>query len=290
MRSQSLRGADAGAGWVGAVTVRVITGDCREALRTLPDESVHCVVTSPPYYSQRDYGHDAQIGLEGHPREYVAELVAVFREARRVLRADGTLWLNLGDSYYSGNGQPVGDDKKSPNRNWSRRRVRPLDKSGMGFPKKCLLGVPWRVALAMIDDGWTLRQEIIWHREGAFFDANVEDRPHRMHETIFQFARGRTYTYAKTDDDKSVWTFGQERSFLEHVAPFPTELVERCITRGCPAGGCVLDPFGGGGTTGLVADRLGRDAILIELNEAYSEMARRRIGADAPLFAKVAAE
>jgi len=272
------------------LSVRILTGDCRDVLKTLPDESVHCVVTSPPYYSQRDYGHDAQIGLEAHPREFVAELVAVFAEVRRVLREDGTLWLNLGDSYYSGNGQPVGDDARSPNRNWSRQRVRPLDKSGMGFPKKCLLGVPWRVATAMIDDGWTLRQEIIWNREGAFFDANVSDRPHRMHETIFQFSRSRRYAYFQPEDDRSVWTFGQERSFLEHVAPFPAELAKRCIERGCRAfkDSVVLDPFAGGGTVGLVADRMGCDAILIELNPEYAAMAERRIRGDAPMFAEVA--
>lgn len=271
------------------MSVRILTGDCRDVLKSLPDESVHCVVTSPPYYSQRDYGHDDQIGLEAHPREFVAELVTVFREVRRVLREDGTLWLNLGDSYYSGNGQPVGDDERSPNRNWSRRRVRPLDKSGMGFPKKTLLGVPWRVALALLDDGWTLRQEIIWNREGAFFDANVADRPHRMHETIFMFARSRRYAYTQPEDDRSVWTFSQERSFREHVAPFPAELAERCIARGSPAGGVVLDPFGGAGTVGLVADRMRRDAILIELNPEFAAMAERRIRGDAPMFADVSA-
>lgn len=270
------------------MSVQIITGDCRTELAKLADESVHCVVTSPPYYSQRDYGHEAQIGLEPHPAEFVAELVSVFREVRRVLRKDGTLWLNLGDSIYSGNGQPVGDDPKCPNRNWSRRRVRPLDKSGMGFPKKCLLGIPWRVALAMIDDGWTLRQEIIWNRDAAFSDSAVEDRPHRAHETIFLFSRTKVYAYSQPEGDKSVWTFSQERSFRDHVAPFPSELAERCIKAGCPQGGTVLDPFGGAGTTGMVADRLQRNAVLIELNPAYAEIARNRIHRDAGMFAEIA--
>lgn len=177
------------------MSVRVLIGDCRDTLPTLADGSVDCAVTSPPYYEQRDYGHEDQIGLEKTPSEYVAELVAVFREVRRALADDGVLWLNLGDSYYSGNGQPTKSDERSPSRNFSRTRKRYLDTPGMGLPKKSLLGIPWRVAHALQDDGWTLRAEIIWHRKSAFVEANVRDRPSRTHETIFMLSKSRWYHF-----------------------------------------------------------------------------------------------
>ena len=273
------------------MSVRILVGDCREMLRTLPDESVHCCVTSPPYFGLRDYGVEGQLGLESTPDEYVAEMVAVFREVHRVLRHDSTLWINLGDSIYSGNGQPKGRDPRSPNRDWMRSRLRPLDAGGMGYPKKSLLGIPWRVAHALQADGWTIRQEIIWCRASAFMEPSVTDRPYRQHETIFLISKSRRYWFDRTTlPEESVWHIEPERATREHCAPFPTELVRRCVRAGCSPGGVVLDPFIGSGTTALVADRLGRDCIGVELNPAYAEMARRRIEADAGLFAEVAAE
>lgn len=268
------------------MTVRVITGDCREALKTLPDASVHCCVTSPPYFGLRDYGHANQIGLEGTPETYVAQLVEVFGEVRRVLKDDGTLWLNLGDSIYSGNGQPTGSDAKSPARNFSRTFYRWLDRPGMGLPKKSLLGIPWRVAHALQADGWTLRSEIIWKRAGSFTQGGVSDRPFTRHETIFLLSKSRRYFFnAACCKWGTVWAFGHEQSVRGHSTAYPSELPARCITAGCPEGGTVLDPFGGAGTTGLVADAMQRDAVLIELKPEYADLARSRITDDAPLFA-----
>lgn len=260
------------------MTVEILVGDCRDTLATLPDNSVHCVVTSPPYFGLRDYGHDGQIGLEPAPDEFVAAMVEVFREVRRVLRDDGTLWLNLGDSTYSGNGQPCGSDPRSPNRDWMRKKKRWLDTPGMGLPKKSLLGIPWRVAHAMQEDGWTIRQEIIWSRVSAFVEPSVRDRPYRQHETIFLISKARRYWFNRSSlPEESVWNIEPERGQRGHVAPYPRELVRRCVNAGCPPGGVVLDPFGGSGTTGEVAASLGRDAILCELNPEYAEMARDRI-------------
>lgn len=271
------------------MSVTILSGDCRDVLKTLADESVHCVVTSPPYFGLRDYGVDGQIGLEPTPDAFVAEMVAVFRDVRRVLRSDGTLWLNLGDTIYSGNGQPKGSDPKSPSRNFSRDFYRWQDRPGMGLPKKSLVGVPWRVAFALQSDGWTLRSEIIWHRPASFSRSGVYDRPYTAHETLFLFAKSRRYWFNEQCLDLStVWTIPHEQGVRGHSAAFPSKLVEQCLDAGCPAGGTVLDPFGGAGTTGLVADRLGRNAILIELNPEYAAMAERRIKADAGLFAEVA--
>ena len=258
----------------------VMTGDCIEQMRKLPPACVDTCVTSPPYYWQRDYGCADQIGHEDAPETYVARLVEVFREVRRVLRDDGTLWLNLGDAYYNGNGQPKGSDPRSPSRDWMRKRVRPLDVAGLGYPKKSLLGMPWRVALAMQEDGWTLRQEIIWCRETAFPEPSVKDRPHRQHETVFLFSKARWYHFDRSAlPEESVWHFAHERGCKGHSAPFPVELVRRCILAGAPRDGWVLDPFGGSGTTAGVAIKHGRNAILCELNPDYVGMIPARVGA-----------
>jgi DNA modification methylase len=268
------------------VSVRIFTGDCRDVLTTLPSGSVHCCVTSPPYFGLRDYGVEGQIGLEPTPEAFVDEMVAVFREVRRVLRDDGTLWLNLGDSTYSGNGKPTQPDLKSPNRNFRRRIYHWLDRPGSGIPKKSLLGIPWRVAHALQADGWTLRQEIIWCRPTAFCEPSVRDRPHRQHETIFLFSKSRWYHFERTAlPEQSVWHIEPERGVPSHIAPYPSELPRRCILASCPDGGTVLDPFFGSGTTGLVARQLNRAVIGIELNPEYAAMAERRIHNDAPLLA-----
>ena len=272
----------------------LLVGDCIEQMRTLPDASVNCCVTSPPYYWQRDYGHEDQIGHEDTPADYVARLVEVFREVRRVLMNDGTIFLNLGDSYYNGNGQPKGSDPRSPSRDWIRKKARPLDVAGLGYPKKSLLGMPWRVALALQDDGWTLRQEIIWCRETAFPEPSVKDRPHRQHETVFLLSKSRWYYFDRTSlPEESVWHIGHERAAKGHSAPFPAALAERCILAGCPVGGAVLDPFGGSGTTAGVALKHGRNAILCELNPDYAALVASRvrsIAGDQPSLFPMAAE
>ncbi|MGN2244917.1 DNA-methyltransferase [Frateuria sp. GZRR33] len=253
-------------------------GDCREILPTLPSGSVNCCVTSPPYYWQRDYGVDEQMGQEDTPDAFVAALVGVMREVRRLLTDDGVLWLNLGDSYYSGNGQPCGSDPKSPSRNWMREKVRPLDVAGLGFPKKSLLGLPWMVAKALQADGWTIRADVIWCRDTAFAEPSVKDRPHRQHEYLFLASKSRRYWFDRSAlEEESVWHIPHERGVRGHSAAFPQEIARRCILSSCPDGGMVLDPFGGSGTSGVVAEKLGRSSILCELSQAYLDIARRRI-------------
>lgn len=267
------------------MTVQIHIGDALNQLAFLGTETVDCVVTSPPYYCQRDYGVAGQLGHESHPDEYVAALAKVFSEIFRVLKPRGVVWLNIGDSYYSGNGQPKGRDPRSPNRNWMRKKKRPLDLPGMGVPKKSLLGIPWRVVLALQAQGWTVRSDIIWCRETALAEPSVKDRPHQQHEHIFLLSKARWYDFDRSAlKEQSVWHFPHQRGRRGHPAVFPEELVERCILAGCPNNGVVLDPFAGSGTTGAVAERLGRDAILIELSEEYAGLAQRRIQGGASLF------
>lgn len=259
------------------MSVRILIGDCIEQMRGLPNGSIHCCVTSPPYYWQRDYGVEGQYGHEDTPEAFVQRLVDVFREVRRVLDARGTVWLNLGDSYYNGNGQPKGSDPRSPSRDWIRKKARPLDVAGLGYPKKSLLGMPWRVALALQDDGWTLRQEIIWCRETAFPEPSVKDRPHRQHETIFLLSKSRWYDFNRAAlPEESVWHIRHERGAKGHNAAFPVELASRCILSGCVTGGTVLDPFGGSGTTAEAALKHGRSAVICEINPAFHSLIEQR--------------
>ena len=268
------------------MSVSVLVGDSRAILATLPEASVQTCVTSPPYFGLRDYGVDGQIGLEPSPEAYVARIVAVFREVRRVLRDDGTLWLNLGDSIYSGNGQPRGSDPRSPSRDWMRTTKRALDMPGMGVPKKSLLGIPWRVAHALQADGWTLRSEIIWVRETALAQPSVRDRPWTQHETIFLLAKSRRYFFDRGSlPEQSVWHIPHQRGLRGHSAAFPVALPERCIKASSRLGDMVLDPFGGAGTTALAAHRWQRNATTIDLNPSYAALARDRlalVGAVAP--------
>lgn len=332
------------------MTVSIHTGDCREVLRELADESVHCVVTSPPYWGLRDYGHNDQLGIEHTPGEYCDKMVEVFREVRRVLRRDGTIWLNLGDTYIGGRSGGVGTGSVTSDRNHKAARNAWLKLGGRkhreapGLKPKDLVGIPWRVAFALQDDGWWLRSDIIWHKPSPMPET-VKDRPTRAHEYLFLLSRSRRYQYdaaaiaepvtggahprgkginpkaaaersandasrafnrrrkttprprqnasfsaavtglVETRNRRTVWTVPQEPYRGAHTSTFPTALVKPCILAGCPAGGTVLDPFAGAGTTGLVADRLGRDAILIELNGEYADAARCRIDNDAPLLA-----
>jgi DNA modification methylase len=300
--------------------VTILNGDCRDVLQTLPEGSINMCVTSPPYYGLRNYGdQEKQIGLEQTPEEYIAQLVEVFREVRRTLRDDGTLWVNIGDSYYnyrSGEAfvkQSVAKTKQdlpsfSPSRN----------NKLAGLKSKDLIGIPWMLAFALRADGWYLRQDIIWHKPNPMPES-VKDRCTKAHEYIFLLSKSKNYYFdyeairepAVTapvarnkaaegyqadypngdrfsegervwgEDNKrmkrSVWTVNTKPYKEAHFATFPTELVEPAILAGCPKGGMVLDPFGGSGTTGYVADKLGRNATLIELNPSYIEIAENRI-------------
>jgi DNA modification methylase len=362
------------------MSVTVLQGDCRDLLRELATGSVQTCVTSPPYFGLRDYGVDGQIGLEPTPAAFVAEMVAVFAEVRRVLRDDGTLWLNLGDSYASAPGQASrgGAPSKSSTLEGNGHRgggpklaalprVGRAPKSGQEaadharrpyapeLKPKDLIGIPWLVAFALRADGWYLRQDIIWAKPNPMPES-VRDRCTKAHEYLFLLSKSERYyfdqdaiseglaeasiarlaqdvnaqagsdrvpgktngtmkvvggrrrgtpprhaQYENSDQSgldvvgrggkrnkRSVWTVASQPFSEAHFATFPPALIEPCILAGCPAGGTVLDPFGGAGTTGLVADRLGRHCTLIELNPEYATMARRRIEADAGMFAEVA--
>jgi DNA modification methylase len=425
------------------MSVTVIEGDSREVLTTLPSESAQCCVTSPPYFGLRDYGNDGQIGLEATPDVYVAELVAVFREVRRVLKDDGTLWLNLGDSY----ARTGGTDRKvsetaqvgSTRNTLQQIQNRTTTAAQFGAKEKDLLGIPWRVAFALQADGWYLRSDIIWHKPNPMPES-VTDRPTKAHEYVFllsksaryfydaeaiaeqsvqpdrvrfdrvggashaerqQHSEGGVFTGAKSRNSRTVWSITTQPFKGAHFATMPPELARRCIlaaSRGvgkrcdcdethltptgegqsddptmstgrggmnrvrremegrrpvtrrqqrhharelrespfrdemeaqagpafahyirtdisgarpippammdqwhrrgwvtdappcaCPShdADMILDPFGGAGTTGLVADQIGRNATLIELNPTYAAMARARIADDAPLFAEI---
>lgn len=357
----------------------ILHGDALSMLKTLPDESAHCCVTSPPYWGLRDYGTarweggdpdcdhkgtplcssksglagytseniklrtftvpykdiclkcgairiDNQLGLEKTPEEYVAKMVEVFREVRRVLRRDGTLWLNLGDSYagsgMGGANYPESASEKQLSNTGSTTCKGRGGYVAPGLKPKDLCGIPWRVAFALQSDGWYLRQDIIWHKPNPMPES-VTDRCTKAHEYIFLLSKSERYFYdneaikvpVKQDwgtrdrtngkyhnegsglqphggleksyekaNRRSVWSVTTKGYKEAHFATFPPDLIIPCILAGCPEGGTVLDPFFGAGTTGLVASRLDRQYIGIELNEQYVEMARRRIEGDAPLF------
>jgi DNA modification methylase len=339
------------------MSVTFYTGDCRHVLQSMPEASVNCCVTSPPYWGLRDYGHDRQIGLEQTPEDYVKHLVEVFARVWRVLRSDGTLWVNLGDSYV---GSPNGGQcdfsssglKRDGRAEDSRLRTlanskevsrrQPAAGRDTGFLKpKNLVGIPWRVAFALQTSGWYLRSDIIWHKPNPMPES-VTDRPTKAHEYLFLLSKSERYHYdveaikepAIAGDNgssflseydiitkenlgqkprkkllswderkalgegprrgisqngcsaigndsglrnkRSVWTVPTSPYAEAHFATYPPDLIKPCILAGCPVGGTVLDPFGGSGTTGMVALELGRKAILIELNPEYVKLAEQR--------------
>lgn len=411
------------------MSVQILVGDARTRLAELPDQSVHCAVTSPPYFGLRCYGHPDQMGLEPTPDEYAAGMVALFREVRRVLRDDGTLWLNLGDSYTPVNYGPNAKNRRdSPNSDktmqgkaghWASdlggKLAHDLHKGcrSQGIKNKDLVGIPWRVAFALQADGWYLRQDIIWSKPNPMPES-VRDRCTKAHEYLFLLSKSpryyfdaeaiaepisqstverwggaveRTHEIGTSNEQRrqlrgentcgnngvsrnkrSVWEVATQPFSEAHFATYPPALIEPCIKAGCPdrccakcgapvervvtkgepneewkarcgadksggyngngkddpsgkaqnpsdlkrrilegmrhkehsfqatcdcdAGtvpGTVLDPFGGAGTTGLVADRLGRNAILIELNPEYAAIAERRLRNDGGMFAEVMA-
>jgi DNA modification methylase len=265
--------------------LQILTGDSLIILPTLAAESVQCCVTSPPYWGLRDYDHPAQIGAEPSPELYVENLVAIFREVRRVLRKDGTVWLNVGDGYArnggTGNCGPnalVGNTKKLI----QKRNCKVPD--CWGLKDRDLMGLPWRVAFALQADGWVLRSKITWIKKTAMPES-VKNRPTNATEEVFLFAKSPTYFYdpngvreASGANLRNYWILGPDISGNGHPAAFPRELARRCILLGSREGDTVLDPFGGSGTTGLVASALGRKAVLIELNPTYAQMGKERTG------------
>lgn len=251
---------------------RLYEGDCAEVLQRLPEASVNCVVTSPPYYWQRDYEVDGQYGMEASIQGFVDNLREVFSGLRRTLAKDGVVFLNLGDTYYSAKGRPHGEDAKHRSRRLPGLRA--VDGPGLGLPRKSLIGIPWRVALALQDDGWTLRSDIIWVRKTAIPEPTAKDRPWRKYEHIFVFSRQPRYYFDRDGlkGEEDVWFIEPDRNAQSrgtHYAPYPRELVQRCVLAGCPPGGVVLDPFVGGGTTMYEALSLDRSAVGIELSEAF---------------------
>ncbi|MGK5032697.1 DNA-methyltransferase [Janthinobacterium sp. MDT1-19] len=377
------------------MTIKILIGDVREQLRALAADSVHCCVTSPPYWGLRDYGVDGQIGLEATPAEFIAVMVDVFEEVRRVLRPDGTYWINMGDSYATAAGR-VGNHPGGGAQGQAWRGARgghegkqaysvgtrgtgtltqPNCMPQQGLKPKDLVMMPHRLAIALQDAGWWVRQDIVWSKPNPMPES-VRDRCSKSHEYIFLLSKSEKYFYdaeaikepaagaadhprnsfgkkdydvpgqkpqkrtargvgfghgtdadarqrgramACSKDDgrdeqglrtaarmsggadfredpaarpdmrnkRSVWTMATHSFAEAHFATFPPELPENCIRAGCPPGGMVLDPFFGAGTTGLVADRLQRDCIGIELNPAYAEIARKRIQGESTLFAEI---
>lgn len=262
---------------------KVIQADVIAGLRVLGKASVNCIVTSPPYYWQRDYEVDGQIGHEDSIEGYVKALRMTFREAKRTLRDDGVLFLNIGDTYYSAKGQPHGSDSKHRARQLSRRKLRAVDGPGLNLPRKSLLGIPWRVALALQKDGWVLRSSIIWQRPAPMPEPTAHDRPWRTHEPIFLFSKQPRYWFNRDalNGDEDIWKIAaRPYNPGSHFAPYPLELADRCIRAGCPTGGTVLDPFVGSGTTMLAALSLGMSAIGIDLKPEYCNFIRERIEAE----------
>lgn len=255
---------------------------------------MQCCVTSPPYFGLRNYGVAGQLGLEATPAEYAAEMVAVFREVRRVLRDDGTLWLNIGDSYHNyrshmGGGVPTNTVHKGGSREGIEMFPRAnRGKRLPGLKDKDLIGIPWMLAFALRADGWWLRSPIIWSKPNPMVE-RVRDRPTNSYEMVFLLSKSGSYFYnaealeeLATDGSKrngrNIWTIPTRAGGGGiHFATMPQELAENCIKGGSRAGDTVIDPFGGSGTTGVVADRLNRNAILIELNPEYAAMAQHRV-------------
>lgn len=254
-------------GVVGQNNWSLYCGDALKGLTSLESACADCICTSPPYFWKRDYG-EGQIGHEPTIDAYVDAIVTRMDEARRVLKPSGVLFLNVGDGYYSGKGEPRNADPKSSKR---RMGLRAVDARGLGLPRKCLIGIPWRVALKMTEHNWVLRSPIIWVKKANLVEP-VQDRPSSGYEYIFMFARSRHYYYnaaaLKDLERPDIWPIvaRPRRAPGINTASFPDELARRCIDLGCPDGGVILDPFAGAGTTLRVALSLQRDAIGIDLS------------------------
>ena len=308
----------------------IINADIMDGLAQLENESIQCVVTSPPYWGLRDYGIDGQLGLEKTPEEYLAKMVDIFREIRRVLRKDGTVWLNMGDGF-AGSSTTGGTKSLETNRR-EKRMFKSSSAVPPGIKPKDLIGMPWRLALALQADGWWLRSDIIWHKPNPMPES-VTDRPTKSHEYVFLLTKSAKYYYdadavreanspssferykvgekipehkklggsARCNKEfldgqvfqgngrnlRDVWTIPTQAYPEAHFATFPEKLVEPCIKAGSAKGDTVLDPFCGSGTAGVVALRLRRRFIGIEINPEYCEMAKNRINDDTPLFNQI---
>jgi len=299
-------------------SIKILQGNCLDRLRDLPEKSVNTCVTSPPYWGLRDYGTDEQLGLEETPEQFTENLVKLFREVRRVLRDDGTVWLNLGDSYSSGGRKTTTNQSLRGDNEYGVTRPKP----SKGIKEKDLIGIPWRVAFALQADGWYLRQDIIWHKPNPMPES-VQDRCTKSHEYIFLLSKSPKYYYDneaikekvkqdwgtrdrssgkyhnegtglqphsgleksyETKNKRSVWSVSPVAYREAHFATYPPELIKPCILAGCPEGGTVLDPFGGSGTTAQVSNNLNRNAILCELNPEYVEIAKGRLQESLGMF------
>lgn len=266
-----------------ALRSRILVGDALKVLQALPSDSCRCCVTSPPYWGLRDYGVSDQIGAEHNLADYIVRLRDTFEEVRRVLRPDGTLWLNIGDSYTSGNRTWRAADKKNGARAMHYRPQTPK-----GLKPKDLIGIPWRLAFALQDAGWYLRSDIVWYKPNCQPES-VRDRPTQAHEYLFLLTKSADYYYdydavREYRDDgrgmrnrRSVWSINTVPFPKAHFATFPPELVEPCIIAGSARNDVVLDPFFGAGTVGMVTGKLGRAFVGIEVKREYAEMAAERL-------------
>ena len=307
--------------------IQILQGDAVAKLKELDDGYINTCVTSPPYWGLRDYGQEDQLGLEETAEEFIDNMVAVFSEVKRCLRDDGTLWLNMGDSYamsYTRGGNKEFKGDIGSHKHWGKEGSIKLGKRNLPFnlKQKNLIGMPWRLALALQADGWYLRQDIIWHKPNPMPES-VKDRCTKAHEYIFLLSKKPKYYYdheAIKEDAKypqgpnasqgykkgvgmygmdtrgglsnvgalakknkrSVWTITTKPFKGAHFATFPQDLIEPCILAGCPEDGLVLDPFAGSGTTGLVANNHKRNAVLIELNPDYIKIIKERCGVEYP--------
>jgi DNA modification methylase len=285
--------------------------NCLDFAKKIPDSFIDCVITSPPYFGLRDYGVDGQFGLEETPEMFVKNLVTLFREIRRAMKPEGTLWLNLGDSYAGNNSQASNNGRAG----FGNPREKIVSRTGVGLKPKDLIGIPWMVAFALRADGWYLRQDIVWHKPNPMPES-VTDRCTKAHEYIFLLSKSQKYFYdadaikedampdntirdrditrlnntpgrtrmgglVKNDyevrNKRSVWSVTTKPFKEAHFATFPEDLIEPCVLAGCPKGGLIYDPFGGSGTTGKVAVKHGRNYILSEINREYIKIAEKRI-------------
>lgn len=266
----------------------VLHGDTRDVIRGLPDNSFQCAVTSPPYWGVRDYGVSGQIGAEMELQDYISTLVEIFREVRRVLKPDGTFWLNIGNTYTSGGRKWRQEDEKNKGRGMSYRPPTPA-----GLKKKDLIGVAWMLAMECQKDGWYLRNDMIWYKPNCQPES-VKDRFTVAHEYVFLFSKSERYFFDQgaikertTDGNglknrRTVWSINTEPCPEAHFAVFPRALVRPCLLGGSRAGDLVLDPFYGAGTVGIVSKELGRRCVGIELKSDYIDIANKRTSSVQP--------
>ncbi len=303
--------------------IKILQGNCIDKIKELDDNSIDCVVSSPPYFGLRDYGVDGQFGLEKTYHDYLANTVKVFETFKAKLKDTATIWWNVGDSYNSTNGFCRNKGKYKRKGRDGGSNDKKLIKNSI-IKEKDLMMIPNRVAIALQDAGWYIRSEIIWHKPNPMPES-VRDRPTSCHEKIWLITKnkkyyydaesikepvvtpidakaghkfggnkttkqlnatisGKKWEYSSTRNKRNVWTITTKPFKDAHFATFPKDLIEPCIKAGCPEGGVVLDPFGGSGTTGIVASLNNRNAILIELNQNYIDIANKRIDKEVGLF------